>query len=192
MNNRWTSRVVVTLSLGMALFVALAITPARAEPELTEQNPAYGDVLETLPEFLHLCFTEPVKVDESENWKFNIFTPDGRALGLRIVFRPSGDCVDVYPGAPEDPPEGIWTFDWLVRAQADDSEGSGVIKFQLGALQPGETPLEKAEADDAGDSPGDSDGSSTGLLVAIGAGAALILVASGGFVLSRRRRGGAR
>ncbi len=167
----------------------MAWQPAHAEPKLTEQSPQYGDVLQTLPESLHLCFSEPVKVEQSPDWKFDVKAPDGRSLGLRIVFQPSGDCVDVYPGAPEEPPQGIWTFEWLVHAQSDNSEGSGVIKFQLGELQPGETPLPTPKATEAPDN-GSGDGgggSSTGMLVAIGVGATLIIAASAGFVISRRR-----
>ena len=177
------------LLLSLAFAAGMAPMSAHAEPELTAQNPAYGDVLQALPEFLHLCFSEPVKVNESKDWTFNVLTPEGRALGLRIVFEPSGDCVDVFPGAPEEPPQGIWTFDWLVHAQADDSAGSGAIKFQLGELQPGETPLDRPDSGDTTEPAAGDDGSnSTALYVVIGAGAALILVAAGGFALSRRRR----
>lgn len=189
MKNQTAARAAGALLLALAFAASVAPMSARAEPELTEQNPAYGEVLQTLPESLHLCFSEPVKVDESKDWKFNVMTPEGRALGLRIVFEPSGDCVDVFSGAPDEPPQGIWTFDWLVHAQADGSEGSGVIKFQLGELQPGETPLDKPDSGDTADAAGsEGGGSSTALYVAIGAGAALILVAAGGFALSRRRR----
>lgn len=159
---------------------------AHAEPELAEATPAYGDVIQALPEALHLCFTEPVKVETSDDWAFSVVTPTGQTLGIRIEFRPEGSCVDVFPGAPDPPPEGIWTFDWLVRSQADDSEGSGTIKFQLGQLQPGETPLDRPDSPGGGD--GDDDGSSAVLLVAIGVGAVVILAASAGFVVSRRRR----
>lgn len=174
------------LLLALVIVPAIAPTPARAEPRSKEENPAYGDVLDTLPEFFHLCFSEPVKVEGSDNWKFDVVTPEGTSLGLRIVFTPAGDCVDVYPGAPDEPPQGIWTFDWMVRAQADDSEGTGVIKFQLGELQPGETPLDRGDAGDTGSLDASDDGSSPILLVAIGVGVALILVAGGGFALSRR------
>lgn len=189
MKNKMAAGAAAALLLAMAFAAGRAPMAALAEPNLTEQNPAYGDVLQTLPESLHLCFSEPVKVDESSDWKFSVLTPEGRALGLRIVFKPSGDCVDVFPGAPEEPPQGIWTFEWLVHGQADGSEASGVVKFQLGELQPGETPLEKPDSGDATETGGGNDGGSTaGLYVAIGAGAALILVAGGGFALSKRRR----
>ena len=178
---------IVGLLLSTVVVAGLPLTTVYAEPKLTEQDPAYGDAIETLPEFFHLCFSEPVKV-ESPDWKFNVRTPDGGALGLRIVFMPSGDCVDVYPGASEDPPQGIWTFDWLVRSQADDAEGSGAVSFQLGDLQPGETPLKKPDSGGTTNSDGDGGGTSIGLFVAIGAGAALIIAGGAGFVFSRRRR----
>ncbi len=184
----------VTLAFGLAVLLITAastgsLRPASvlAEPQITEANPQFGDTIETLPEFLHLCFTEPVKVDESTDWKFDVKTPEGKALGLRIVFKPAGDCVDVFPGAPTEPPNGIWTFDWLVHAQSDGSEGSGAIKFQLGELRPGETPLEKPDVPESQSDSGDDGGVPIALLAVIGAGAALIIVAGAGFGLSRRR-----
>ena len=171
----------------MAMAVTLAIAPAsvHAEPELAEANPGYGDVLEIMPESLHLCFSEPVKVGDPSDWKFDVATPEGQSLGIRIVFESAGDCVDVFPGVPDDPPQGIWTFDWLVRAQADGSEGSGSIKFQLGELPPGQTPLVKPASGAMG---GGDGGSSTGLLLAIGAGIIVIAIATAGFIFGRRRR----
>jgi len=185
----WTAPLVLLFCLAVATRLAYLVPAAYAEPKLTEATPAYGDVLQTLPDSLHLCFSEAVKVENSTDWKFNVKTPDGTALGLRIVFKPAGDCVDVFVGSPEQPPEGIWTFEWLVHAQSDGSEGSGAVKFQLGQLQPGETPLEKAKptASATSDS-GNGGGTPVGLFVAVGAGVALIVVAGGGFALSRRRR----
>ncbi|HET8943777.1 MAG TPA: copper resistance protein CopC [Dehalococcoidia bacterium] len=185
MKTRTVLAATVSALLYLMLPAVMAPTAALAEPKLTEASPSYGDVLEAIPEFLHLCFSEPVQVDDTGDWKFNVKTPEGQALGIRIVFEPSGGCVDVYPGVTEEPPQGIWTFDWLVRAQSDGSEGSGAIKFQMGELQPGETPLDKA---DSSLKPSDQDdGAPTGLVVAIGIGAALIIIATGGFILSRRR-----
>lgn len=177
-----------------AVFLAVALLlsgapRAHAEPKITEASPQYGDVLETLPEFFRLCFSEPVKIEESTDWRFDVRTPEGRSLGLRIVFDTAGSCVDVYPGFPDPAPQGIWAFDWLVHAQADGSEGSGVINFQLGELQPGETPLEKPDTGGSTAISRDNGGggTSTALIVAIAAGAAVILAAGAGFALNRRR-----
>jgi methionine-rich copper-binding protein CopC len=176
---------------GIALFISVAFRfpalTAYAQPSITEATPAHGEVLATLPESFRLCFSEPVKVENASDWAFNVTTPEGRDLGLRIVFDTGGNCVDVFPGVPDEPPEGIWAFDWLVRAQADDSEGSGSINFQLGALQPDETPIETPDATETGQ-PNDDDGVPLGLYVAAGVGIVVILAAGAGFALSRRRR----
>lgn len=176
----------------IVLFIAVAVgfsPPATyAQPGITEASPAHGDVLVTLPESFHLCFSEPVKVEGSGDWKFNVRTPDGRDLGLRIVFGNSGSCVDVFPGAPEEPPEGIWAFDWLVHAQADGSEGSGTINFQLGELQPGETPLKKPDSSVEMSQSDSGNGVPLGLYVIFGVGIAVVVAAGAGFALSRRRR----
>lgn len=186
-----TVRIAVAVA-GIALFITMAVgfspPTTHAQPGITDASPAPGDVLQTLPEFFHLCFSEPVKVEEPSDWKFNVSTPDGRALGLRIVFQTSGSCVDVFPGVPEEPPEGIWAFDWLVHAQSDTSEGSGTINFQLGELQPGETPLEKPDASVGTGQSDSGNGAPLGLYVAAGVGIALIVAAGAGFALSRRRR----
>lgn len=170
------------------LSAALRLPAAAAEPEITEASPQYGDVLETLPEAFHLCFTEAVKVEEAKDWRFNVILPDGTAPGLRIVFLPSGECVDVYPGAPAEPPNGIWTFEWAVHAQADDSEGSGEIKFQLGDLRPGETPLAKPDAPAPETKEDDDNNVPVGLLIGVGLGAVVVVMAVAGFIVSRRGR----
>ncbi len=186
-----TVRIAVAMA-GIVLSITMAVgfspSTTHAQPEITEASPATGDVLQTLPEFFHLCFSEPAKVEEASDWKFNVRTPDGRALGLRIVFQTSGSCVDVFPGVPEEPPEGIWAFDWLVHAQSDDSEGSGIINFQLGELQPGETPVERPDTSAYAQQSDGDDGIRLVLYVVAGVGAAVILAAVTGFALSRRRR----
>lgn len=174
--------------LSITVAVSSFPTAAQAEPVIAEASPVHGDVLVTLPESFHLCFSEPVKVESTNDWKFNVRTPDGKDLGLRIVFQSNGNCVDVYPGAPEDPPQGIWAFDWLVHSQADDSEGSGTINFQLGDLQPDETPVGRVSAGNNADEDDGDDGVRLGLYVVAGVGAAVTLAAVGGFAWSLRRR----
>jgi len=164
-----------------------------AQPALTEADPQDGAVLDNPPESMHLCFSEAVKVDQAAsgqapNWRFNMKTPDGTALGLRIVFRPEGDCVDVYPGFPATPPNGIWNFDWLVHAQSDGAEGSGVIRFQLGALRASETPLPAPAKTKAANQGSDDGGTPAILYVIAGLGVAIVVAGAAGFVLSRVRR----
>ncbi len=181
---------IVGLFLGTASVLALRSAPgARAEPRLTEAQPADGAVLQGVPEALHLCFTDAVKLNDPSDWKFSVKTPDGTPLGLRIVFQTDGRCVDVHPGTPTNPPNGIWNFSWLVHAQSDGSEGSGLIRFQLGELRPGETPLPATPVprqSTAGD--GSSDDTTTFLFIALAVGTAIVLLGGSGFFLARRRR----
>jgi methionine-rich copper-binding protein CopC len=179
----WTG--VVALSVMLAfLFHPLV---ARAEPELAQSTPPDGSVLAVPPEVVQLCFSEAVKDDE-ENWDFDM-RAGGASLGLRIVFTTDGSCVDIYPGAAPDQAEGIWSLDWLVRAQADLSEASGAVHFQVGALQPGETPLPEPR-DSPG--PGGNDDSPIALLALAVVGGTIVALAVIGFVVRRlRRRAGA-
>jgi hypothetical protein len=167
--------------------LALAFLPssaARAEPELREVTPPDGSVLEAAPEVVRLCYSEALK-QEKEEWRFNVRVPGGRALGLRIVFGSDSTCVDVFPGAGEDPPEGIWSLEWLVHAQSDGSERSGVVRFQVGDLQPGETPLpEPRETSE----PNNDDDTPTALIALAVVGAAFVVLAAIGFTVRRIRR----
>lgn len=175
----------------MAILTAAALVQigsARAQPEIIETNVENGDVLDAPPELFHICFSEPVNtedqpagdaVDAQTPWRFDVMLPDGRGLGLRIVFEPDGECVDVEPGIPEDPPEGIWTFDWMVRSQATGEESSGVLTFRVG---PGDPPSSDVS---------DTDDDDTILLLAIIAvaiGVAVIIGTTAAIVVMRRKR----
>lgn len=153
---------------------------AFAEPEITSATPADGAVLPVAPEVLNLCFSEPVQTEEG--WQFTV-SPNGTTdLGLRIVFTTDGSCVDIFPGAPDPAPEGVWQFDWAVTAQADSSEGSGSLSFQVGELQSGQTPVPtpKPPAVDNGDDP-------PFLLIGLGVvGVLIVIVGVAGFFLRRR------
>jgi len=159
---------------------------ALAQPKIKEAKPANGETLNGPPESLHLCFSEPVKVESSNDWKFTVRPPNGTSLGLRIVFQPSGECVDVYPGAIEpEAAKGIWTFDWSVHSQASGEEGSGTIKFQVGGdfgLTPEPTPRPEGNSGDGG-------GGGIGTLgIVLIVAAAVIAVGSAGLLAYGRAR----
>lgn len=153
MNRRMVFAGMVLLAIALLTQVGVP-RRALAQPQITEAKPANGETLDAPPESLHLCFSEPVKVESSSDWKFTVRPPNGTSLGLRIVFQPSGECVDVYPGAiGAEAAKGIWTFDWLVHSQASGEEGSGTIKFQVGGdfgLTPGPTPRPGDRVDASG------------------------------------------
>ncbi len=118
----------------VALTAALVLpaSPAYAQIELTEVDPPDGAQLDAPPEMVHICFSEPVMIKDPADFSFRYLVPDGRSLGLRIVFRPSGECVDVFPGIPDDSPEGRYTFEWQITAAEGGEEGSGTLYFQVG------------------------------------------------------------
>lgn len=164
---------------------------AWAQPEVTMTNVESGDVLESAPEVFHLCFSEPVNNQDQADyepeeegevpWEFGVALPDGQQLGLRIVFEADGDCVDVFPGLPEEPVEGIWQFDWMVRSQETNEEASDVVLFRVG---PGDPPIVEEESDEGDD---------TALIAIIAVGVAAVAAAGIGsavIVAGRRRNKG--
>ena len=162
---------VIAVVLAMVASLQMSGT-ALAEPEITEANVEDGDVLDSVPEFISLCFSEPVVTDDLDPdipapWGFTVAAPDERAVGLRIVFQTDGECVEVFPGEPTGSSEGIWTFDWFVTSQELGEEGSGVITFRVGS---GDPPVVASEDD------GDSIDFLLIAILAVGAGALAVVV----------------
>jgi methionine-rich copper-binding protein CopC len=173
-------RITALAALALVAVGAVGTRTAHAEPEVTDSNPPDGAVLEQLPTVLGLCFSEAVVTEGENPWRLVVRPPAGQSVGLRIVFNTDGNCVDVFPSVPEKP-EGIWQVDWQVRAQSDESEGSGTILFQVGALQPGETPLPAPVVQDEDDDP------SARLIALAGVGMLIVVVGAAGLYLRRRR-----
>lgn len=121
----------------LAAALALLASPAHAHIELTEADPPDGAHLDAPPDVVHLCFSQPVIIEDVTAFGFDYLMPDGRSLGLRIVFRPDRQCVDIFPGLPDERPAGEYTFEWQVSAAEADEEGSGTLRFQVTA---GSTP----------------------------------------------------
>jgi copper transport protein len=119
------------LLLALASALAFPASPAHAQIELTETDPPDGAELDAPPDVVHLCFSQPVIIEDNTTFAFNYQMSDGRLLGLRIVFQTDGECVDVYPGLPDEYPAGEYTFEWQVTAAEGDEEGSGTLRFQV-------------------------------------------------------------
>ncbi len=154
------------LLLALASALAFPASPAHAQIELTETDPPDGAELDAPPDVVHLCFSQPVIIEDNTTFAFNYEMPDGRKLGLRIVFQTDGECVDVYPGLPDERPAGEYRFDWQVTAAEGDEVGSGTLRFQVttGSTPapsplPG-TPVPETPSPDgeAGTEDGDDDG----------------------------------
>jgi methionine-rich copper-binding protein CopC len=129
------------LMVALAAALMFPASPAYAQIELTEADPADGAELEAPPDIVHLCFSEPVNIHDNTTFDFGYELPDGRRLGLRIVFQPDGECVDVHPGLPDEYPAGEYTLEWQVTAAEGDEEVSGTLRFQVTASDTGEPPL---------------------------------------------------
>lgn len=181
-----TPLILTTLALVTALVSSLmTLGTAFAEPEISEASVQNGDVLDAVPEFLSLCFSEPVVNDDlqpdvADPWAFTVRGPDERPLGLRIVFDAAGDCVEVFPGTTAGDTDGIWTFEWFVTSQEAAEEANGVITFRVG---PGDPPV---PFDDGG---GDDDSIDFALVIglAVAAGALAVVVTASWQYLKDRR-----
>jgi methionine-rich copper-binding protein CopC len=153
------------LLLALAAALAFSPSPAYAQIELTEVDPPDGASLNSAPDVVHLCFSQPVNIDDQASFDFVYQIPDGRSLGLRIAFQTDGECVDVYPGLPDERPAGEYTFEWQVTAAEGDEEGSGTLQFQVSESStataapsptPGETPPPVTPSPEGGTETGDA------------------------------------
>ena len=154
---------VVLVALLAAIVWAASIAGAQ-EVELTF-DPPEGAVLDAPPEKVHICFSEPVPTADDLN-SFSLETPGERLAGLRIVFQPSGECVDVVVGEVEGATDGEWKLRWHVTS-AQGAPMSGTHTFTVGqGAEPGatttpvagETPSATATPDGGRPSAGDDDG----------------------------------
>jgi len=194
----------VTLTLMIGALILLQSSAADAKPQVTFVFPAEGDKLAEPPQIIHMCFASPVNtkdLDKGGNFSFSVAMPDGRGLGLRIVFQPDGYGLEVHPGLPGDPPEGQWTFKWRVTDPETLAPATGTVNFTVspeGSPLPeeplsrcapgGEPPTFKTPTSAAAEKDGGDEDTSPLYLIAAGL---VIAVAVLGlvFYLIRRRTG---
>jgi methionine-rich copper-binding protein CopC len=166
-----------------ALAYGLSSSPVFAQLDVTEESPADGEVLPEPPTALDVCFSEPVIYEyepgEDRPWSFSLKMPDGKDLGMRIIWQTDGLCVTVEPGIPDDAPSGTWTFDWLVVSQEGGEELSKATNFRVGSV-PDTTPTPQDGADEDGD--GD-----TVIFVIVGVAIGLVVLAGAAALVLRRR-----
>ena len=154
--------------LVLAAFAALALTvlPAQAQIQLTETEPPDGARLDAPPEVTHICFSQPVNIDDLTSWRFGLKMPDGTFLGLRTEFKLDGTCAE------------------------GGEEGSGFLRYQMTrASVASPTPAPTASPTVGPGGGGQEDGGPDILLIALlttatGGGAAVLLTL--GYLLRRR------
>ena len=136
----------ITLALMASALLMLRPSAADAEPQVTYLYPSEGDVLAEPPTQIRMCFASPVNnrdLHAGGDFQFNVVTPDGIPLGLRIVFDIDARGVTVFPGLPEDAPDGEWLFEWRVTDPDTLDPATGAIAFTVspdGSPQPEELP----------------------------------------------------
>jgi methionine-rich copper-binding protein CopC len=163
-------------------------SPARAQPQLVEVDPADGAILEAPPSRIKFCFSEPV-IQDLDLFRFVYLMPDGKRLGLRIEFSVGNRCLNVYVGLPDAYPAGEYTLEWMVTAKGDMEQASGLLHYQATeARTPTPTPTPsppEAPAAGASETPsgvsrwegGDGDGLNAWLIALLAAAAGAVAAA---------------
>lgn len=210
--------IIAALTLTAGVLLLLQPSDADAQPEVSFLYPEDGAVLAAPPPIIQMCFASPINIldlDKGGDFRFGVLRPNGRGLGLRIVFQPDGFGVNVLPGLPDDPPQGEWTFEWRVTDPDTLEPATGTVHYTVsptGSPVPEpEEPLPRCSSDGSpitpdstatpspGDTPvptpttgeGDSDDDQDILLLAlITTGAVLgVAVVGLGLYFIRRHRG---
>jgi methionine-rich copper-binding protein CopC len=136
-------RLAAIAALALAVGSLLILRPAGvdAQPQVTFTFPEEGAVLAEPPPMLRMCFASPVNIQDLHDggdFRFRVLNPEDLGLGLRIVFRPDGLGVDIYPGLPEEPQDGEWTLEWRVTEPDTLEPAEGTLRF---TVEPGGAPV---------------------------------------------------
>jgi methionine-rich copper-binding protein CopC len=152
------------LFLALAAAAAFSASPAYAQVEVTEADPPDGARLDAPPDIIHLCFSQPAIVEDNTTFAFGYEMPNGRRLGLRIVWQPDGECADVHRGLADEYPAGEHFLEWHVTAREGGEEGSGTVRFEVTkgstpapSATPAVTPSDVTPSPAGGTEPGDAD-----------------------------------
>ncbi|MGH8246690.1 MAG: copper resistance CopC family protein [Gammaproteobacteria bacterium] len=153
----------------IVLMLAAAACSSENGFRLVDSVPENGQALRIRPERLALCFSEPLRSEQSSDYSFGVFTPDNLALGLRTVFAEDGKCVGIEPGLPPASPPGEWSFDWQVVSSESGTPAAGEVIFTV-------------------DPTASTEGDSLLPVFLVGAAAAATTFAAGGILMFLRRR----
>jgi methionine-rich copper-binding protein CopC len=115
---------VLAFGAGLSLFVSTAF----GQPEIVESDPQDGAEMESPPEVIRLCFSEPVRQDVA----VAIHAPDGSTVGVASTAYPAdSNCVDIQPLGTDAATRGRWTLEWNARSPYGSGSGSGSVEFNV-------------------------------------------------------------
>jgi len=120
------------LLVALAAAMAFTASPAYAQMEMTELEPADGARLDAPPDPVHMCFSQRLDIRDRGPSRFSYVPPDGMPLGFRVLYYPDHLCADIIPGLPDDPPDGVYTIEWHVTSEDGSEEASGELHYQVG------------------------------------------------------------
>ncbi len=145
-----------------ALFVVVVMMPtaASAHTDLLSSNPSDGSVMDFVPDHVVLEFVEPVGVDADS---VQVIGPDGEDRAIGVLGSDTGRLVSVAMDPNEK--QGSWQVRYRVLG-LDGHVVSGRVDFSVGEASPALGGLE---------------------LTPLAAGALIVLVAAGGYLLMAPR-----
>lgn len=159
------------------LAVSVGAAPASAHAQLVSSSPDEGAVVPSAPEAMKLEFNERVQVHVEDT---HVFIGDGSEIEAEVV---SADrVVTVTPGA--ELPEGTVVVSYSVTS-ADGHRIDGSVTFAVGAPTPGSSSNEAFEAPVTA---GVSGMATVARVVAVAAGAGMLLLVGLGLRRSRSPR----
>ncbi|MFT4469287.1 copper resistance protein CopC [Arthrobacter sulfonylureivorans] len=180
-----TRRLLAAALIAMLLWLALALAmarPAAAHDELIGSTPENGAVLDTPPAEITLSFsanvmdigaTTQVLDTEGTDW----------AAGAPVL---SGSKVSIP--LQDGMPDGDYQLGWRV-VSSDGHPIEGNLKFSVAAAGPATSPAAEDTGSAAAPAEQAKGPSTTGLFVALGAGALAIAAGLAAFVISKRGGG---
>ena len=122
------------LTLAIVASLLLWAPGASGQLEVTLIVPEDGAVLAEPPPLIHMCFGSPINIldlDKGGDFDFRVQRPDGRLLGLRIVFQFEGFGADVYPGIHGELMDGEWMLKWRVTDAETLEPTEGIVTYTV-------------------------------------------------------------
>lgn len=121
----WLAALLAVLALVIA--VQPFVSPALAQPALVESTPGDGDIIDTAPESINLCFDEAIRTD----FQITIRVPNDQTVPYTPLLRSGGECLDLRVGKVPPNVRGEWSLEWRVTSAQSTAPGFGSFQFTV-------------------------------------------------------------